>query len=315
VLGFIVRRVLISIPILWGVVTLVFVGIHLSPGDPAATMLFGHGTAEEVARLHHELGLDEPLPVQYWNFVTGAVHMDFGESYVSQQPVSQEILTRFPYTAQLAGAAILLAVGFGLVTGVLAALYSRSMFGRSVIMVAVLGISVPDFFLGTMLALIFGVKLHWLPVEGIGDVRNLILPASTLAIVISAVLTRLIRSSLLDVLGTEFIRVIRAKGVSSFVLVMKHALKNALIPVVTILGLIIAQLLAGAVVVENVFAWPGLGSYAVSAVLARDYPVVEGITFFFAVILITANLLVDISYAFLDPRIRIQGSRGGGGAS
>jgi peptide/nickel transport system permease protein len=311
VLSFIVRRVLISIPILWGVVTLVFIGIHLSPGDPAATMLFGHGTAQEVARLHHELGLDQPLPVQYWNFVAGAVHLDFGQSYTSQQPVSQEILTRFPYTAQLAGAAILLAILFGLVTGVLAALYSRNVFGRSVIVVAVLGISVPDFFLGTMLALIFGVKLHWLPVEGIGDIRNLILPASTLAIVISAVLTRLIRSSLLDVLGTEFIRVVRAKGVSSFVLVMKHALKNALIPVVTILGLIIAQLLAGAVVVENVFAWPGLGSYAVSAVLARDYPVVEGITFFFAVILITANLLVDISYAFLDPRIRLQSTRGG----
>jgi peptide/nickel transport system permease protein len=226
--------------------------------------------------------------------------------------VSQEILTRFPYTAQLAGAAILLAILFGLVSGVLAALYSRSALGRSVTIVAVMGISVPDFFLGTMLALVFGVKLHWLPVAGIGDVRNLILPAATLATVISAVLTRLIRSSLLDVLGTEFIRVVRAKGVSGFVLVMKHALKNALIPVVTILGLVIAQLLAGAVVVENVFVWPGLGSYAVAAVLARDYPVIEGITFFFAIVLITANLLVDISYAFLDPRIRLQGPRGGG---
>lgn len=311
-LTFVVRRILISIPIIWGVLTLVFIGVHSIPGDPAQLMLFGHGTAQQVEQLRHALGLDQPLPVQYWRFLTRAVRLDFGDSIVSQQPVSQEIRARLPYTAALAGTSIAIAITFGLTTGVLAALLNRTAAGTGITILAVLGISVPDFVLGTLLALLFGVTLGWLPVSGVGGLRNLILPATTLAVGISAVITRLVRSALLDVLDLEFIRVARAKGLSRGLVIFKHALRNALIPVVTILGLVIAQLLAGAVVVENVFAWPGLGSYAVSAVLARDYPVIEGITFFFALIVITANLLVDISYGYLDPRIRFGRTSGSG---
>jgi peptide/nickel transport system permease protein len=300
---YIVRRILVAIPVLWGVVTLVFLSVHLIPGDPAQVMLFGRGTAQDVVRLRHELGLDRPLPVQYWNFIIHAVRLDFGDSIISHQPVFTEIWDRFPYTAELAACALFLSAVFGLITGVLAAVYNRTFLGTGITGIAVAGISVPDFWLGTMLALVFGVKLHWLPVAGTGTIANLVLPSLTLAIVISATLTRLIRSSLVDVLGMDFVRTARAKGVREQIVLYKHALRNALIPVVTIFGLTVAGLLGGVVIIENVFAWPGLGTLAVSAVEARDFPVIEGTTFFFAVILIAANLLVDISYAFLDPRI------------
>lgn len=301
--AFIIRRILVAIPLLWGVITVVFISVHLIPGDPVRVMLYGRGTAQDIARLRHELGLDRPLPVQYWDFLTHAIRLDFGNSIRTQQPVSQEILVRFPATLELAVTAMVMAMVFGLITGLLAATHNRTMLGTGITGLAVLGISVPDFWLGTMLALIFGVKLRWLPVAGTGDWRNLILPSLTLAIGISAVLTRLIRASLVDVLRAEYIRTARAKGLRERVVLYKHALKNALIPVVTIFGLTIAGLLGGVVIIENVFAWPGLGTYAVAAVEARDFPAVEGTTFFFAVILIGANLLVDISYAFLDPRI------------
>jgi ABC-type dipeptide/oligopeptide/nickel transport system permease component len=197
-----------------------------------------------------------------------------------------------------------MSVVFGLVTGVLAALLNRTVIGAVITGVSVAGISVPDFWLGTMLALIFGVKFGWLPVSGPGDWTHIILPALTLAIGVSAILTRLIRASLVEILDMEYLRTAKAKGLRKRVIVYKHALRNALIPVVTIFGLTVAGLLSGVVIIENVFAWPGLGTYAVSAVQARDFPAVEGTTFFFAVILIIANLLVDVSYGFLDPRIK-----------
>jgi ABC-type dipeptide/oligopeptide/nickel transport system permease component len=197
-----------------------------------------------------------------------------------------------------------LATVFGLVTGVLAAAFNRTWWGTAITGFAVLGISVPDFWLGTVLAVIFGVKLGWLPVSGPGGIQNLVLPATTLAIVIAATLTRLIRAAIVTELSMDYIRTARAKGLRGYVVIIKHGLRNALIPVITIFGLTIAGLLGGAVILENVFAWPGLGSLAVTAVTDRDFPVIQGTTFFFAVILIVANLLVDISYAFLDPRIR-----------
>jgi ABC-type dipeptide/oligopeptide/nickel transport system permease component len=197
-----------------------------------------------------------------------------------------------------------LATVFGLVSGVLAATLNRSWWGTAITGIAVLGISVPDFWLGTILTVIFGVKLRWLPVSGPGGFVNLILPASTLAIVIAATLTRLIRAAVVAELSMDYIRTARAKGLRGYAIIVKHGLRNALIPVVTIFGLTIASLLGGAVILENVFAWPGLGQLAVVAVTNRDFPVIQGTTFFFAVILIGANLLVDISYAFLDPRIR-----------
>ena len=300
---YILRRILVAIPVLWGVVTLVFAGVHLIPGDPVAVMLFGRGTAQDVARLRHELGLDLPLPAQYWNFLTSAIHLDFGRSIVSHEPVFQAIFDRFPYTFTLVLLAMVLATVFGLLSGILAALFSRTRLGTAITGLAVMGISVPDFWLGTMLALIFGVKLGWLPVAGVGDFWHMVLPAITLATGVTAILTRLVRSSLVGVLRLNYVRTARSKGLRPRLVVSKHALKNALIPVVTVVGLTVAQLLGGVVIIETVFAIPGVGQLAVSAVFSRDFPVVEGTTFFFAVILIGANLLVDISYAFLDPRI------------
>jgi peptide/nickel transport system permease protein len=301
---FIVRRVLIAIPVLLGVLTLVFFSIHLVPGDPVAVMLIGHASKADVIRLRHELGLDRPLWQQYIDFMRGAVHMDFGTSIASQEPVSREIWVRLPYTAELAGAAFVLTLVFGFTSGILAAVFNRTAIGTAVTAVAVLGVSIPDFFLGTFLALLFGVDLGWLPVAGTQGFASLVLPAVTLALVISAILTRLIRAAMVDVMGLEYVRTARAKGVKRRVVLLRHVLRNALIPVVTIMGLIMAYLLGGTVVVEIVFARPGLGTLAVSAASARDFPVVQGTTFVFALVLITLNLLVDICYGFLDPRIR-----------
>ncbi len=301
---YLIRRVLVSIPVLWGVLTLVFFSIHLVPGDPAQVMLFGRGRPGDIVAMRHALGLDKPLLVQYWDFVSHAARLDFGSSIVSHQPVMQEIWDRFPYTAELAASAMLLATIFGVISGVFAATHNRTILGTSMTSVAVLGISVPDFWLGTMLALIFGVRLGWLPVAGTGGIINLVLPSVTLAIVVAANLTRLVRSSMVNILTMDYVRTARAKGVKRRIVVYKHVMRNALIPVITIFGLTLGGLLGGAVILENVFAWPGLGTLAITAVNNRDFPLIQGTTFFFAAILILANLLVDISYAFLDPRIK-----------
>jgi ABC-type dipeptide/oligopeptide/nickel transport system permease component len=301
---FIIRRILIAIPVLWAVLTLVFFSIHLVPGDPVSVMLFGHGTKQDIIRLRHELGLDQPLWTQYVSFMRGAIHFDFGNSIVTQQPVAHEIWVRLPYTAELAGSAFVLAVVFGLASGVMAALFNRTLLGTAITTFAVLGISIPDFFLGTLLALLFGVYLGWLPVAGTQGVASLVLPSVSLALGLAAIETRLIRASMVDILGLDYVRTAHAKGVRRMVVVVRHVLRNALIPVVTILGLTLAYLLGGAAIIEIVFARPGLGTLAINAASARDFPVVQGTTFFFAVVLITANLLVDILYGFLDPRIR-----------
>lgn len=302
-LTYIIRRILISIPVLWGVLTLVFASVHLIPGDPAEVMLSGRGHPADIAALRHQLGLDRPILVQYWDFLTHACRLDFGTSIISHQPVMQEIWDRFPYTAELAVSAMVLATIFGVLSGIYAATHDRRLSGTAVTGLAVLGISVPDFWLGTILAVIFGVDLGWLPVAGTGSVANLVLPAVTLATVIAATFTRLVRASIVDILGREYVRTARAKGLTARLVLYKHIMRNALIPVVTIFGLNLGGLLGGAVILENVFAWPGLGTLAVTAVTNRDFPLIQGTTFFFAVILIGANLLVDLSYAFLDPRI------------
>jgi peptide/nickel transport system permease protein len=303
-ISFIVRRILVSIPLLWGLITITFLSLHLVPGDPVKIMMGGRGNASAVRNIRHQLGLDQPLGVQYMHFITGALHLDFGTSFVTHQQVWSEIAQRFPATLELTLVAMAMSMIFGLITGVLAAVFNRSLLGTAITSFSVLGISVPDFWLGTMLALVFGVKLGWLPVEGTGDWRNIVLPALTLAIGISAVLTRLIRASMVEILDMEYIRTAKAKGVRQQIVIYKHALRNALIPVITIFGLTLAGLLSGVVIIETVFSWPGVGSYAVTAVVNRDFPAVQGTTFFFGVLLIAANLIVDVSYAFVDPRIR-----------
>lgn len=302
---FIVRRLLISIPLLWAVLTITFFGFHIIPGDPVSVILGVSGSKADRIRLRHELGLDKPLLVQYWDFLKGAVHFDFGTSIISHQPVSQEIAVRFPTTLELAGSAMVLAVVFGLLGGILAAVLNRTPFGPAITGIAVVGISIPEFVLGTVLGLLFGVKLGWLPVAGTGGLKYEILPACALALGIASGLTRLVRSTMLEVLDQDYVRTARAKGVRRPTILVKHVLRNALLPVVTLFGLTVASLLGGAVIIENVFALPGLGTLAISAVNARDFPVIEGTTFFFTVILLLANLLVDVSYALIDPRIRL----------
>lgn len=312
--SFVVRRVLLAIPLLWGVLTLTFVAFRLLvPGDPVKIMLFGRANTAAINHLRHELGLDNPLPVQYWNFLKGAAHFDFGNSVdAAHTTVASEIAGRFPTTLELAISALILATIFGFIGGILSALFNRNPAGVSITGLAVLGFSIPEFVLGVFAGLIFGVHLGWFPVSGSGnspspllpiDLKHIILPAACLALGLASSLTRLIRATMIDVLNQDYIRTAKAKGVRPFVVVVKHVLRNALLPVITVYGLSVAGLLSGAVIIESVFALQGLGFLALQAVSNRDFPVVEGTTFFFAVVLIAANLVVDITYAFIDPRI------------
>lgn len=308
-INFIIRRLLIMIPVAWGVVSLTFISVHLIPGDPVNALQSEGDISTPVPKaqaqqLRHELGLDRPLAVQYVNFIGDAFRFDFGKSVRTHIPVSASIRERMPTTIKLAGLTLLISVVFGLLGGVLSAIRNRKPSGTAITVLAVLGISIPDYWLGTMLALTVGVYLGWLPVSGVGGLSHLILPAITLAVGNACVLTRLTRASMLGVLGADFVRTARAKGVREAFVVSKHALRNALVPVVTIIGLMVAGLLSGVVIIEKVFAIPGVGALAVDAVAQRDFPVVQGTAFFFALILMGANLLVDLSYAFLDPRIR-----------
>lgn len=301
---FIIRRIVVSIPLLWAVLTLTFFGFrYLVPGDPVAIMLFGRATAADEARLRHELGYDQPILTQYWNFLKNASHLDFGNSVYSHDTVFHEIVVRFPTTLKLAAGALLIATIFGFTGGILSALFNRTAAGNAITTGAVFGFSIPEFVLGTIGGLVFGVQLHLLPVAGEGGLQNWIMPCGCLALGIASSLTRLVRATMLDALEQDYVRTARAKGVRHSIIIVKHVLRNALIPVVTLFGLSVAGLLSGAVIIENVFALQGLGTLTLKAVSQRDFPVVEGTTFFFAVLLITANLLVDVTYALIDPRI------------
>lgn len=303
-LTFIGRRILVSIPLLWAVLTLTFFGFHyLVPGDPVDIMLFGRATAADKVRLRHELGFDQPILTQYWNFIRNASHLDFGNSVYSHDSVFHEIVVRFPTTLTLAIGALLVASIFGFTGGILSATLNRNPVGSAITTFAVFGFSIPEFVLGTIAGLIFGVQLHLLPVAGEGGLQNWILPCGCLALGLASSLTRLVRATMLDVLDQDYVRTAKAKGVRRSIIIVKHVLRNALIPVVTLLGLSLAGLLSGAVIIENVFALQGLGTLTLHAVGQRDFPVVEGTTFFFAILLILANLLVDVTYALIDPRI------------
>lgn len=304
-LTYIIRRILISIPLLWAVLTLTFFGFrYLVPGNPVDIMLFGRATAEDKARLSHELGYDRPIPAQYLDFIKNAAHLDFGNSVYSHDTVFHEIAIRFPTTLKLAAGALLIAVIVGFIAGVVSAILNRTPADTAITTAAVLGFSIPEFVLGTMAGLVFGVQLHLLPVAGEGGFKYWILPCACLALGIASSLTRLVRASIVDVLGQDYIRTARAKGLRRLLIVSRHVIPNSLIPVITLLGLSVAGLLSGAVIIENIFALQGLGTLTLKAVSQRDFPVVEGTTFFFAVVLIVANLVVDVTYALIDPRIR-----------
>jgi peptide/nickel transport system permease protein len=303
--AFLFRRLLLTIPVLLGVATLVFFLIHLVPGDPAVSML-GEGAAPaEVETLRERLGLDRPLAEQYVSFLAGLVRGDLGVSFRYNRPVTQEILSRLPATAELAAAAMLVALGIALPLGILSAVFRGGSIDHIAMTVSLLGISIPTFWLGPMLALIFAVELGWFPVSGRGGPEHLVLPAVTLGGALAAILARMTRASLLEELRELYVLAARARGVSRARSIVRHAFRNSLIPVVTLTGLQVGALLTGAIITETIFAWPGLGRLLIQAINARGYPLVQGAILFIAVTYVGVNLLTDIIYGWLDPRIRL----------
>lgn len=293
-----------------GVSIITFGLINLAPGDPAELILRYGGVEparEAVEALREELGLNDPLYIQYGRWLWNMFHLDLGKSFRTGQPVAEEILSRFPATLELAGAALAFMILIALPAGILSALYRHAFIDHLSRIFALFGASLPGFWLGLMLIFFFAVKLELLPVMGRGEPQQLVLPAITLGFGLAAVYARILRAGMLDVLGQDYIRVARAKGLKEKWVIGRHALKNALLPAVTLLGMSFGHLLGGAVVVETIFAWPGVGQFAVESIFNRDYPVIQGYALFMAVIFVLANILVDISYVILDPRIRLEG--------
>jgi ABC-type dipeptide/oligopeptide/nickel transport system permease component len=302
-LGYVFRKIFHTAFVAFGVVTLVFAALRLS-GDPAATMLPGDASVDELVALRRELGLDRPLWLQYVQFLGAAVTGDFGTSFRHQQPALPLVLERLPATLELAGAALVLALALALPLGVLAAVHRGKLLDVAAMAFAVVGQATPYFWMGIMLILIVSVELGWLPTSGRGGLERLILPAVTLGTHFAASLARLTRTSMLEVFGQQFVTTARAKGLSEWRVVLGHTLKNAAVPVITLIGLQFGTLLGGAVVTETIFAWPGVGRLAVQSVFVRDYPVVQAGVFVLALTFVAINLMVDLLYGVLDPRIR-----------
>lgn len=331
-LGFTVRRLLASVPVLLGLSLLVFVWLRALPGSPAQALLGEFATPERVAQVNHAYGLDQPVYEQYWKFLQHAAQLDFGSSIVSGQPVLDEIAQRFPATAELAIAAMLFGIVFGIALGFVGASRHRSIVDHASLAISLLGVSVPVFFLGLLLKYLFAVKLGLLPTVGRIDVlipakhpthfyvidavitgnggalvsalEHLILPAVSLGSIPLAIIARITRASVLDVQRENYVRTATAKGLPRKIINSRHILRNALLPVVTVIGVLVGLSLAGSVLTETVFAWPGMGSWLVGAISARDYPVLQGGILFVALVFVTVNLVVDLSYGVLDPRVR-----------
>lgn len=298
------RRLIQFIPTLFGVYTFAFLLMRVLPGDAATYLLGFHGSASALAALHAKLHLDDPLLVQYIAFLGNLVRGDLGNSYITGDAVTQMIGTAIPITAQLMVAATVISIGIGLPLGVVSALRKDTLIDNFTRILVVLGASLPTFWLGIQLQIAFAVKLHWLPVSGVGFDAHLILPSVALAVGTTALLARMTRSSLLDELGQDYIRTAQSKGLRSRRVVWGHALRNALLPVLTVWGLSLADLLTGALLVEVIFSWPGMGRLLVQSITTRDYPLLQGNLIILAVTYAGANLLVDLLYTLVDPRIR-----------
>jgi peptide/nickel transport system permease protein len=300
-----VRRVLTLVPTILGVVTLVFFLIHLIPGDPVEVMLGETASTADLAQLRSDLGLDRPLTEQYGSFLLGLVRGDLGQSFFYRRPVRVVLLEKLPATLELAGAAMILALVIALPLGVIAAVRKDSLSDRLSMLASLVGISMPNFWLGPLLIILFSIQLGWLPVSGREDPWSIVLPAVTLGTALAALLSRMTRSAMLDVLEEDYLRTARAKGLAERTVIGRHALRNALLPVLTIVGLQFGALLSGAVITENVFAWPGIGTLLIQAIHARDYPLIQGCVLVISLGYVAANFLTDIFYAFSDPRIRL----------
>lgn len=306
---YILKRILLLIPVLLGVTFIVFSIMYLTPGDPAQLILGEKASPQAIADLRHQMGLDKPFIVQYFTFVAKAVTGDFGRSYTTNRVVFAEIFSRFPNTLILAIVGVTVSIAIGIPVGIISATKQYSITDNVSMIVALLGVSMPNFWLGLMLILIFSVNLNLLPSGGFNGIQSLILPAITLGYSSSAIITRMTRSSMLEVIRQDFIRTARAKGVAEKTVILRHGLKNALIPVITVVGLQFGNLLGGAVLTETVFSWPGVGRLLVDAIRAKDTPMVLASVVFLATTFSICNLLVDILYGFVDPRIKSQYSK------
>jgi ABC-type dipeptide/oligopeptide/nickel transport system permease component len=306
VLRFLARRLALTIPVLLGVATLVFSLIHMIPGDPAQAMLGETAPQEDVEELRRRLGLDRPLLEQYGLFLQGLVRGDLGTSLRTGAPVTRQILERMPATMELAAAAMLVAIGFSIPLGIAAAVWRGTAVDHAAMTLALAGVSIPNFWLGPLLAIIFAVELGWLPVSGRGTIAHLVLPAVSLGAALAAILARMTRATLLEELREQYVLAARARGVSRFRAVVRHAFRNSLIPVVTLLGLQFGAVLTGAVITETIFAWPGIGRLLIQSIGFRDYPLVQGCILLIAITYVGVNLLTDLVYGVLDPRIRYE---------
>ncbi len=300
----ILKRLLYLLPVVWLVVSLVFLLIHLVPGDPVQQMLGEGATTTDIVALRHAYGLDVPLPQQYLHYWRGVLHGDLGRSLRLNTSVTHLVFSRYPYTMELAIPAILLAILLSLPAGIASALHRARWQDRWLSVGSLFGLSFPSFALGPILILIFGIQLGWLPVSGTGSWANLVLPVITLGSGMAAILTRLVRTTMLEELGQDYIRTARAKGLSERAVVYRHALPNAMIPLLTVLGLQFGTLLAGAIVTETIFSWPGLGRLTVAAISNRDYPLVQGCILTIGLTYVLVNLLTDALYGVVNPRVR-----------
>jgi peptide/nickel transport system permease protein len=331
---YIAKRILLLIPVLIGVSILSFLLIHLAPGDPARTIAGEHASTQTIEALREKYGLDKPLATQYWIWFRQVLKGDLGRSIVSNQPVMREILDRFPNTVELTFVSMFIAILVGAIAGIVSASKQYSFLDYTTMGIALFGVSMPVFWLGIMLMMIFGVFLRWLPLGGridtlipfqrisglylldsiiswnwrafVSSLRYLVLPSVALATIPMATIARVTRSSMLEVLRQDYIRTERAKGLSERLVIYKHAARNALLPVITVIGLNFGLLLAGAILTETIFSWPGIGRYVVKAVQMRDYPAVQGCVLFFAFMFVVVNLITDVLYAYIDPRIKYE---------
>lgn len=304
--AYVIKRVLYALFVLWGALSIIFIAIRIVPGDPAALMLGPTATTEDIEALQDKLGLNDSMLQQYVTFLGDVARFDFGDSLWLNRPVTKSVSERIGATAKLAFAAMGLALVVSFPLGILAALRPRSLLDRAVSILSLVGQSVPSFWLGIMLILVFARQLRWLPSSGAQTWEHMILPSITLAMPLIGILTRLVRSGLMDVLYEDYIRTARAKGLSNRVVLQRHATRNMLIPVVTVIGLQMGNLLGGAVITETVFAWPGIGRLLVDAIFHRDYPLVQASILFITASFILINLVVDLSYVYIDPRIKLK---------
>jgi ABC-type dipeptide/oligopeptide/nickel transport system permease component len=306
------RRILVTLPVLWIVVSVVFLLIHLVPGDPIVQMLGEGATASDISALRHSYGLDAPLGLQYLHYWHGILHADLGQSLRLHDSVTRLVAQRYPYTLALTLAALLIGVAAAVPAGVLSALHRSRWPDRTLGVVSLVGLSFPNFALGPILILLFSIRLGWLPVSGAGTggtldfLSHLVLPALTLGLSLAAILTRMVRTAMLEELGQDYIRTARAKGLTENQVVYRHALRNALIPVLTVVGLQFGSLLAGAIVTETIFSWPGIGRLTLSAISNRDYALVQGCILTVGLTYVAVNLLTDVAYTIANPRMRTQ---------